>query len=209
MEPEQIEAEQQSKTSRKFLGWLFRTVRWLLALVGLLFILYVTVGGGLREIYQGRLLSKADLGMDEPMEIDRVEIYLLAGGDFGDTTSESFDFGTLGVDVGHFGEAELTNDEAEALAVQWQQITKTPKRSAMCHYPAYAVRMFSGSDLRFEGTICWQCYNVLVELAPGFYRTCWFDAESTTATDLLNRLDDLLPYYRPPEKSEAAEVDEN
>jgi len=188
------------KRLKKLMRWIFRSALWLFAILGVLLVIYLAFFGGFHDLYQGRSLTTANL--DRTLsDIDRVEVYLFAAGP-GAVQSGTFPM----QDIPHYGMVELVGKDAESLAMDWRDIVKAPNLAALCHYPAYGLRMYSGNDLQFEGSFCWMCSDVLFEIAPGVPAKCGFMAESKQGQALLAQLDALLPYYKPPKPEGDAEA---
>lgn len=181
--------------------WIFRILVGLLAICGVVTLLLGFAFNGAEDYALGRIERIAGQTFDD---VDRVEIFLLARPP-GATEQGTFPVRPYGREYPVYGHATLSGDDATQAAELWSYTLKDPRIQAMCHEPPYGIRMFSGTRLRFESSICWGCSNFYVEGFPGQYMWYGFDADSKGATDLLALFDSKLPYPKPKKnKSEMA-----
>jgi hypothetical protein len=95
----------------------------------------------------------------------------------------------------------LTGSDLSEFLDLWQYQTLS-YQPPMCHDPVYGVRLYRGSKLIAETSMCWDCSSFYVEVWPhvsGYYS---FDSVSKPAMKLLEFCDKRLPY---PRDSEAPE----
>lgn len=117
---------------------------------------------------------------------DRVEIHRLDGATQADAAS-GFPVMASGTFSGILGRATVSGKDAEALAELWRAQTFGYEYQALCHNPAYGLRFYSGSSLRFETSVCFECSNFVVTTFG--QSSFWgFDAKSKKAAELQARL---------------------
>jgi len=129
---------------------------------------------------------------------DRVEVYHLGGRvSKGDVTD--FPVRPYGNYTRILDRKTLTGSDAESLAALWRSQAFGWKHQAMCHDPAYGVRFYRGSSLKFETSVCFRCSNFYVT-AVGESGWWGFDAKTPQAANLLARLEQIFPASVPKSK---------
>jgi hypothetical protein len=177
---------------RRLLTVVFRVLPWLLLL---LVALYFTVGEGWKDAIRGRFHRKAHEMFSDVRGITEARIYLLMGKKEQET-QEVFPIRPYGTNSPVCGSATLTGEKLDAFLRLWSYQSPSEMRQGLCHDPAYGFRLYRGSRLMAETSVCWHCNNYYVEVWPlgsGWYG---FEADSKFAIELLNLCDSLLPYDR-------------
>ena len=182
---------------------LLRSLPWLL-LAGVAF--YLTLGEGWKDVTYGRFHRKAHAMFSDVRGITEARVYLLMGRPE-QQTAETFPIRPYDTSEPVCGSIVLTGKELEEFINLWSYQSASQDRQALCHDPAYGFRLYRGSRLVAETSLCWTCSN--------FYVSCWpfgsgwygFDADSKYAKQLLSYCDGLLPYHRAkePEKKSGEE----
>jgi hypothetical protein len=86
----------------------------------------------------------------------------------------------------------VEGDDARQIASLWRGF-RFGGMGYGCHEPPYGLRFIGNAgDMIFETTVCWACCNV--SLPRSGY--CGFGRGTTNPEDLLDLLDDLVPYLR-------------
>ncbi|HEX8372714.1 MAG TPA: hypothetical protein VF585_08040 [Chthoniobacterales bacterium] len=127
---------------------------------------------------------------------DRVELSHLRGGD---TVSAPVKPPTNAFSVRPYGSyptvlsrQTLSGMEAESFAALWRAQTYGPHFTGLCHYPVYGLRFYSGNELRFETTLCFDCSNFYINLHGGGGCT-GFDTSTPKARELFLILQQAFP----------------
>ena len=169
-----------------------RVLPWLLLLI---IGFYLALGEGWKDVTSGRFHRKAQGMFADVGGVTEARIYLLMGTNE-QQTKETFPIRPYGTTEPVCGSATLTGEKLEAFLDLWRWQSPAQWRQALCHDPAYGFRLYRGTKLVAETSICWECSNFYVEVWPlgsGWYG---FDADSKIAKDLLSHCDSLLPYAR-------------
>lgn len=123
---------------------------------------------------------------------DRVEVFHLRGTGLRETdpadATTGFPIRPYGSYSHILGGATLSGSDAEAMASLWRSQRFDGGVQALCHYPAYGFRYYSGRKLVFETSVCYRCNN--------FYTpTGWwgFFTDTPQAAELLRRLQLIFP----------------
>ena len=175
----------------KKLQVLWRWGRWLfLALV----VSYLTFGEGLKDLILGRALRKS-LQVFEVRNVTEVRVYLLQGTDE-QRTGETFRNRVEGEDMPVCASTVLKGPELEAFRRLWEAMIPDKLGSGYCHAPAYGFRLYSGSRLQMETSVCWGCGTYSVDVWPFWVMKKSFDSKSPEAQQLLAFCDKLMPYQR-------------
>ena len=166
-----------------------------------LVLIYVFFLQGWRDITFGRAHRIANdffvnfhyIGKDHPHPVTKVEIFLLQGHE-----SQLHD-GTFPVpgsrDTGRiYGKMTLATEDITQFLELWTTQEIDYWKSAMCHHPAYGIRIYEGSRMTRETSMCWHCSNFSIPLPPLGPMTYGFDAEGKPAQDFLKFCDERLPY---------------
>jgi hypothetical protein len=124
--------------------------------------------------------------------IDRVEVFHLRGTGLRESdpanATDGFPIRPYRSYSHILGQTTLFGADAQALASLWRSQRFDWGVQALCHYPAYGFRYYSGSKLIFETSVCYRCNN--------FYTpTGWwgFYTDTPQAADLLRRLRQIFP----------------
>lgn len=175
-----------------------RVTKWL-GFAGLLY--YLVLAEGWKDMTFGRFHRKAQTMFSDVQDVTEARIYLLMGTEEQrQKAATTFPIRPYDRNARVCGEVTLTGDRLESFLEFWRWQLPGYERSALCHEPAYGFRLYRGSSLIAETSICWGCSNYYVEVWPfgaGWYG---FDAEAKQAKELLSFCDQLLPYERYEEK---------
>ena len=176
----------------KKLQLLWRWGRWLfLALV----VSYMTFGEGWKDLTLGRVDRKM-LEVFEVRNVTEVRVYLLQGTDE-QRTGEIFRNRVEDRDMPVCASTVLKGPELEAFLRLWRAMGPDKYGSGLCHEPAYGFRIYSGSSLQMETSVCWGCATFSVNVWPFWVMKKSFDSKSPEAQQLLAFCDKLMPYQRP------------
>ncbi len=185
---------------------ILKTFRILIRVFGILFFCYLAFAGGWKDVTIGRvhrLAEESFLPPDAPggVEVTEARIYLLAGTE-DQATKETFPGGfTI------YGKTTLTGDELAAFMEAWEfQTVSASYTAGMCHAPPYGFRLYHGSKLVREISICWNCRNFRFTPWPYFTTKRGFNPDSERGKNLLAFCDKRLPYYRPAPKPQKTAV---
>jgi hypothetical protein len=170
----------------------FRLLPWLLLLV---IALYFTSGERWKDATIGRFHRKAHEMFSDVEGITEARIFLLMGTKE-QQTEESFPIRPYRSTVPVFGSVTLTGEKLDAFLRLWSYQSACRMRQALCHDPAYGFRLYRGSRLMAETSLCWHCQNYYVETWPVGSSWYGFEADDKYAIELLNHCDALLPYAR-------------
>lgn len=185
--------------SRLRFAW--RVLKW----TGICLLLYyLTLGEGWKDLTLGRFHRKAHTLFSDTSGVTEARIFLLMGRE-DQQTKETFPIRPYGRQDPICGEARLKGDQLRGFLDQWERQSPSYWKQALCHEPAYGFRLYRGSSLVAETSVCWHCSNYYVDMWPIGASWYGFDAESKSAKELLAICDKLLPYRRPPEPKKTAE----
>ena len=116
---------------------------------------------------QERMLSLAHT--DALPRFDRVELFAVSmPKPFSDErpkrepSDKTFPVRPYGVHAGILAHKTISGDACNDFREAWRSLAFDRLGGAMCHYPAYGIRLYRGDDLLFETTICWECQNFYV-----------------------------------------------
>lgn len=182
---------------KRFLKKLSTILTWIALL---LVIGYLTYGEGWKDLTLGRFLRKSDTIFSDVSDVTKVKIYLLMGSDEQRST-ETFPIPSNGTNDPVYGEVMLTGEQLEEFLKHWRWQTPVNGGGAMCHHPPYGFRLYKGSILVTETSVCWECSNYTVSVWPFVSTYQGFDSSGEQAQDLLNFCDNLLAYNRTASKS--------
>jgi hypothetical protein len=166
----------------------------------LLISIYFFFGEGWKDVTLGRFHRKAQAMFSETENITEARIYLIMGTKE-QQTKETFPIRPYRLEAPVCGSVSLTGEKLEAFLKLWQWQSPSYWRQALCHHPVYGFRLYRGTTLASETSICWKCHNYYVEVFPFVSSWYGFDSDSKVAKELLNYCDGLLPYARPEEET--------
>jgi len=169
-----------------------------------LFLYYLTLGEGWKDLTMGRFHRKAQTLFSDTSGVTEARIYLLMGRQ-DQETKDTFPIRPYGRHDPICGEVRLTGNELREFLDHWRWQSPAYLRRALCHEPAYGFRLYKGPFLSVETSICWHCSNYYVDMWPvgaGWYG---FDSESKSAQELLSFCDKLIPYAKPSAKAMSPE----
>lgn len=179
---------------------ILKTLRFLCAVLGILLFGYLVFGGGWRDLMFG-LQNRQGLetfhqdSLPYGDNITEVRIYLLQGRE-GEAKAEKFP-GEYTI----FGQAPVTGTELETFMDLWHEQRASDWLSAgTCHTPAYGFRLYRGTKLIRELSMCWICNSYHLQNRLFGTQVFGFNSDSEEAKKLLAFCDARLPYYRPPPK---------
>ena len=152
----------------------------------------------------GRIYSRVDKVFRDIDGITEVRIILLQGAP-GTTTKGSYRIATWDRDVPVYDSVSITGSDLAAFIDLWRWQMPHVAMKTLCHDPPYAFKLYRGSKLVTETTVCWHCSNITVTPIPFVPMECGFDADSQAAKELLELCDRILPYYRTPKEEKKTE----
>lgn len=85
----------------------------------------------------------------------------------------------------------IEGTEAQQVASLWRTQTYLPD-SPICHFPAYAIKFFSGEKLIAYASLCWECDNIEF-LDPKLKGYQAFAGESASGQHLLSVFTSAFP----------------
>ena len=113
-------------------------------------------------------------------------------------SDKTFPVRPYGVHADILAHKSVTGDACAQLHKTWRSLAFDRLGGAMCHYPAYGLRMYRGDMLLFETTVCWECQNFYV---PRYdpnkkrYTYGWYGfANDDHAKSLLKQVRSLVPH---------------
>ena len=172
----------------------------LFGLLGMLLVGYLVIGGGWQDLIFG-LRNREGLetfhqdSLPYGDDITEVRIYLLQGRE-DEATMKNFP-GEHAI----FAQTTVTGTELGAFMDLWHEQRASDWLSAgTCHNPAYGFRLYHGSKLVRELSMCWMCNSYHLQNRLLGTQAFGFNCHSPEAKKLLAFCDARLPYYRPPLK---------
>lgn len=170
----------------------FKTLPWfLLALIAF----YLIFLEGMWDATSGRFHRKAIELFSYTNDITKAEVYLLAGEE-AEQKGITFPIRPYASEHPVYGTVALSGGDLDEFLDLWGLQEPSFNRQALCHYPVYGFRLYRGSRLVGETSICWECSNFYVTVYPGISGWYGFVADSENAEALLEFCDTLLPYKR-------------
>lgn len=161
---------------------------------------YLIFGGGWKDLLFG-LQNRQGLQtfhqdyLPYGDNITEIRIYLLQGRQK-EATVEQFP-GNYTI----YGQTPVTGAELETFMDIWHEQRASDSLSAgMCHTPAYGLRLYHGSKLVQELSMCWMCNSFHLKHRLIGTQSFGFNSDSAEAEKLLAFCDARLPYFRPPPK---------
>jgi hypothetical protein len=118
--------------------------------------------------------------------VDRVEVLVLAHGEPASPGAATFPAGPAEEPAVIVRTAPVTGAEAEALAAVWRS-AGFGGDGAMCHFPVYGLRFYSGGGLVLETSLCWKCSNVTLRVL-GFQQYVGFGDMELALADRLQQI---------------------
>ena len=176
-------------------GWLRKGILfglWGFLLIG---VCYLVIFEGWRDVIAGRAHRKAAETFSEVGGVDRVEIFLLRGGDR-QRQESTFPVGETGRRDPIYGSVSIKGTEVEEFLMLWESQRPDLRFQSLCHDPPYGFRLYRGGSEVVETAICWGCVNFSVEVYPFLRTTYGLDATTDEAKALLEFCDARLPYRR-------------
>jgi hypothetical protein len=170
----------------------FRILPWaiLLAIAS-----YLVFAEGWKDLLMGRYQRKARTFFENTDEVTEVRVYRLAGKE-DQSSKETFPIRPYHMEQTVYGSVTLIGSELAEFKDLWRSQQPDEWKQALCHDPPYGFRLYRGSKLVTETSICWHCNNFYFEFWP--FGSTWygFDAESKAGKELLDFCDKRLPYAR-------------
>lgn len=179
---------------KKTLLTLARLTPWFLVL---LIAFHLVVFEGWKDLTRGRFHRRAHDLFWETSNVTAVEVVLLQG-ETGQRQPEVFMMGSLALPT--YGSKRLEGEALADFLDLWKWQSPEYRAQALCHGAAYGFRLYSGSALAAETTVCWECSNFTLLEWPFKGSTYGFAANNKLGKQLLEFCDRLLPYARGPNK---------
>ena len=164
--------------------------------ISILFLLYLTLGGGLRDLLIGRIQSEAEDLFRRNEGVSEVRVMLLSGA-LGQASQETFRIRSEKHDAPVYGSMILTGSQLAAFMDLWREQIPHRSSASLCHSPPYAFRFYKDSQLVAETSVCWECGNFTLTPIPFIPMEIGFVSDTKEAKALLEFCDKLLPYQRP------------
>jgi hypothetical protein len=155
--------------------------------------LYMAFFGGWADLTVGRYHRRAH-EVFNVAGVTEVRVYLLAGS-AGQSTSGTFPIRPYSQSAPVYGTVTLTGPQLEEFKSRWETQVPSEGMQALCHSPAYGFRLYRGTRLVVETSVCWGCSNYTVDVWP-FQSNFYGFAQTEAAQELLSFCDKLLPYSR-------------
>jgi hypothetical protein len=169
---------------KKYRHFIFAVIAVLMVLTG--------VGWWQREAIIGayRVHCRKTVTISLP-NYQRVEVFHLSGETDGDV-NDGFPLRPYNAYSKIIGRKVLVGKDAEAIATLWRSQSFDRHFQALCHEPAYALRFYQGSSVKFETSICYGCSNFYYT-ALGESNWWGFDTSTIAAANLLRRFQEIFP----------------
>lgn len=154
---------------------------------------YLVFFDGWKDVLLGRAHRKAIETFSKVDGVDRVEIFLLRGGEI-HRQERTFPVGETGRRDPIYGSVSLEGVEVEEFLGLWKMQRPDLRYQSLCHDPPYGFRLYREGKEVVETAICWGCMNFSVEVYPFLRSSYGLDATTDEAKALLEFCDALLPY---------------
>ncbi|MCM8533230.1 MAG: hypothetical protein NE330_18825 [Lentisphaeraceae bacterium] len=161
---------------------------WFIIVVAIALVIYFEAH---KDVTFGRIHRVAYELFGYQEDVTKAEIYLLMGDD-NQLKEETFPIRSNSSKT--YGKVTLEGQTLKKFIELWEFQPISYHSQMLCHEPPYGFKLYEGSKLVGQTSICWSCSNFYVTIYPGVHAWYGFNARSTAAQELLNFCNERLPY---------------